>query len=158
MKDLLAALNEIIKDITYYFNTVGQLYLKYQLIFRVLFVNILLNDIFGGEKLICDTKQVGCEEMCVNRFAPITFKKLWELELWMVLIITGVFIIFVFANQEVVKLEKNHKRFASFMSVRKYEVDNGGEKHKIVDPEKLKKMEGDIRVQEGGKVVIYRSG
>jgi len=155
MKDLLAALNEIIKDITYYFNTVGQLYLKYQLIFRVLFVNILLNDIFGGEKLICDTKQVGCEEMCVNRFAPITFKKLWELELWMVLIITGVFIIFVFANQEVVKLEKNHKRFANFMSVRKYEVDNGGEKHKIVDPEKLKKMEGDIRVQEGGKVVIY---
>lgn len=103
-----------------HFNTVGKLYLKYQLIFRVLFVNILLNDIFGGEKLICDTNQVGCNEMCVNRFAPITFKKLWELELWMVLIVTGVFIVFVFANQEVIKLEKNHHRLAKMMSVRKY--------------------------------------
>lgn len=155
MKDLLAALNEIIKDITEYFNTVGKLYLKYQLIFRVLFVNILLNDIFGGEKLICDTNQVGCNEMCVNRFAPITFKKLWELELWMVLIVTGVFIVFVFANQEVIKLEKNHHRLAKMMSVRKYETDGHGGKHKIVDAERLKQMEGDVRVQDDGKVIVY---
>ena len=60
MKELLDATNTLIKEFTFYLNRLGKFYLKYQLFFRVLFVNVLLRDIFGGEKLICDTGQPGC--------------------------------------------------------------------------------------------------
>lgn len=129
MRDILSTVTALISDLTFYFNPVGKLYLKYQLIFRVLFVGILLSDIFGGEKLVCDTSQVGCTDMCVNRFAPITFKKLWELELWLVLIVTGIFIIFVYMNKT------------------------------VMDPSKYKKMKKYLNVHEkkvkGDKVVVY---
>lgn len=113
MNDILSQIRALLKEFTGYFNSIGRFYLKYQLFFRVLFVNVLLSDIFGGEKLICDTGQPGCQEMCVNRFAPITFKKVWELELWMVLIVDGIFILFVYANKRVLdkkKYEKIRKR------------------------------------------------
>ena len=63
MRDILSTVTALISDLTFYFNPVGKLYLKYQLIFRVLFVGILLSDIFGGEKLVCDTSQVGCTDI-----------------------------------------------------------------------------------------------
>ena len=59
--------------------------------------------------------------MCINRFAPITFKKLWELELWMVLIVTGVFIVFVYMNKTVMDAKK-YKKMKKYLNVHEKKV------------------------------------
>ena len=98
MRELLSSLNELYNEIRGYVNAVGDFYLKYQLremdigimiipvlfllidtiiiwlFFRVLFVNLILSDVFSLPRLVCDTQQIGCLDMCINRFAPITFK------------------------------------------------------------------------------------
>ena len=60
MKDLLVATTALLENVTFYLNPIGKSYLKYQLFFRVLFVGVLLSDIFGGDSLICDSNQPGC--------------------------------------------------------------------------------------------------
>ena len=62
--------------------------------------------------------------MCVNRFAPITFKKLWELELWMVLIATGIFIIFVHANKTVMD-PKRYKKLRKMLNFHEKKIKDG---------------------------------
>lgn len=153
MRDILGQLQGLYKDITDYFNPVGRAYLQYQLIFRVMFVNILLSDIFGGWKLICDTQQVGCQEMCINRFAPISFKKLWELELWFVLIVECIYIIFMYLNASVEAVienpdhkNKNSKRLEKMAGIRRYEV---------VDGKKRRIERGDEIRKTDNKVVVY---
>ena len=106
MRELLATITELYKEISCLLNIVGKFYLKFQLIFRVLFVNILLSDLFSLPQLKCDTQQIGCESMCINRFAPITFIKLWQLELWYILFVSGLFVIFAYGNKKV------HQQFA----------------------------------------------
>ena len=59
-------------------------------------MEIILDDIFeladnnGADELVCDTNQVGCAEMCHNRFAPISFLKVWQMELYLLLVLGGI--------------------------------------------------------------------
>lgn len=103
MKDFIGQLDGFFKQVTDYLHPIGKFYVKFQLIFRVLVTAILLSDVWSSLK--CDTKQLACEEMCENRFRPITFKKLWELELFFMVITTGMFIVVKWSNH------KLHKKF-----------------------------------------------
>lgn len=96
MQDLFDQLKETLDSLTAYLNPIGRFYfLYYQLMFRALFVEVILDDIFqlkenNDDELICDTNQVACSEMCHNRFAPINFLKLWQMELY-TLVVLGAF-------------------------------------------------------------------
>ena len=81
MKDLFVEASGLIKAVSDYVNPVGRMYLKFQFIFRLLFSGVMLSDIMKTE-LVCDTMQIGCKDMCLNRFAPLTFPKLWQLEMY----------------------------------------------------------------------------
>lgn len=59
-----------------YFNPVGKLYLKYQIVTRIVFFQCVLDDVITTD-IICDTLQFGCEEMCRNRFSPIRMEKIY---------------------------------------------------------------------------------
>ena len=88
-EDVFDELKKTLENLTVYLNPIGKFYfMYYQLMFRVLFVEVILDDIFeladnnGADELVCDTNQVACAEMCHNRFAPISFLKLWQMELY----------------------------------------------------------------------------
>ena len=81
MKDFYGETAKLISELTNFVNPIGRFYLKFQFIFRIIFCSVLLNDVIKTE-LVCDTVQIGCKDMCLNRFAPLTFKKLWELEMY----------------------------------------------------------------------------
>ena len=106
MKELINVINDLMIKSTHFVHPIGAFYLKFQLLFKVLFVGLIVDQAFDGDILICDTKQLGCSETCINRFAPITFKKLWQLELWLVLLGTGLFMLFVYMNTHVINPDK----------------------------------------------------
>ena len=84
MKEFFGEASKLLNQLIFYVNPIGRFYLKFQFIFRILFVPALLNDLFKGASLVCDTVQIGCKDMCLNRFAPITFEKLWSLEMYFI--------------------------------------------------------------------------
>lgn len=109
MKEFFGVVQELTKKLANYLNKVGQFYLQFQFIFRVIFVPVVLGDIFKlGPSLVCDTSQVGCKDMCMNRFAPITIEKLWQLELYYILFCTLIFIGFRFVNDRMWKHYNKH--------------------------------------------------
>lgn len=73
-----------------YINPIGKFYHEFQILMRILLVNTFLKPLFSLKALKgafkCDTKQVACVKMCLNRFAPISHWQLWNFELfgWMV--------------------------------------------------------------------------
>lgn len=107
MKEFFAETAKLIGQVSDYLNPVGKVYMKYQFIFRILFSATMLKDIMGTS-LVCDTQQIGCKDMCVNRFAPITFPKLWELEMYFILCVTGIFILFRWTNHRMHKHYQKH--------------------------------------------------
>lgn len=107
MKEFFLETGAFIKQLANYVNPVGKLYLKFQLIFRFLFTTIMLKDVMKTE-LVCDTSQVGCKDMCMNRFAPLTFPKIWELEMYYILCVTGIFILFRWTNHRMHKHYEAH--------------------------------------------------
>ena len=124
MQELLNVIKELMQKSTHFIHPVGAFYLKFQMIFKVLFVKIIIDEVFEGPTLVCDTLQVGCNEMCVNRFAPITFIKLWQLEMWLVLIGTGFFMMFVFVNTHLVNPD-NMRVVRRFLNIHEKRLSNG---------------------------------
>jgi len=90
---------EIGQEIFSYFNAFGRFYIQVQILCRVVVTNVFLDDLFGEVKLKCDTKQVGCEQNCINRFSPINHQKIWEFEFFLVLLCLSVFSVFAAFNK-----------------------------------------------------------
>lgn len=87
------------------------LFLPFCLIFRfilcVLVCSVFLDDLFEGADLECDTEQPGCQQNCVNRFAVVNHKKLWELEMFVIMFTTTLFTAFTYMNK---KVEERYKK------------------------------------------------
>ena len=75
-------------------------------IVRVVFMELLLGDVFDETDLICDTEQVGCERTCQNRFDTMTFKKLWEAEFYLCAVVTSIFVVFELTQRKYLKVVK----------------------------------------------------
>lgn len=92
-------------DINAYLNIFGKIYIKYQFIMRIIFMEVLLADVFTGgfNSLVCDTQQVACESMCKNRFNTITFQKLWETEFYIASLVTALFVVFEMTQRKYLK-------------------------------------------------------
>ena len=93
----------VIKDyggkVDAYFNPIGTYYLKFVLIFRLLLVNVFVMDIFKNSNITCETKQIGCELSCKNRFSPIDHAQLWNFELLTTSLALMVFVAVNLLNQ-----------------------------------------------------------
>lgn len=96
---IFGKVEEIGKEIFSYFNAFGRFYIQVQILCRLLVVNVFLDDLFGGPDLTCDTKQVGCQQNCINRFAPINHQKLWEFEFFLVMLCLVFFSLFAMFNK-----------------------------------------------------------
>ena len=104
--DILTHINEFLGQINKYFNPIGKFYIQVQVLCRVLVCSVFLDDLFKSSSLQCDSKQVGCEQNCINRFAPLNHKKIWELELFMVMLAIVIFLAFNLWNEHVINREK----------------------------------------------------
>lgn len=113
MQALIEQIQKLVEDILHHFNLVGRIYLQFQFLFRFLIYNLLLTDIFNSDDLICDTNQVGCQRTCINRFTPITWKKLWEFELWGIIFFVVLFTLLKQANDEIYSFVENKKGVTS---------------------------------------------
>ena len=91
--------NEIGKEIFSYFNSMGHFYMQVQMLCRLLVVTTFLDDLFEKEELVCDTKQVGCEQNCINRYAPLNHQKIWQFEFFLVMLCLTVFSLFASFNK-----------------------------------------------------------
>lgn len=100
--EILAHINEFLSQINKYFNPIGKFYIQVQVLCRVLVCSVFLDDLFKSSALECETKQVGCTQNCVNRFAPLNHKKIWELELFMVMLAIVIFLAFNLYNEHVI--------------------------------------------------------
>lgn len=90
-----------IKGLFYdYFNPVGRLYIQMIFLCRVVVLTMIIDDIFDGPELECDTNQVGCTLNCINRFSPINHQRIWEMELFLILITCTIFSVFHYFNKQ----------------------------------------------------------
>lgn len=88
------------KKIFAYYNPVGKLYAKFVFLGRILAVGVFLDDLFKSQPSIkCDTKQVGCELSCKNRFAPVSHVQIWQFNLFLGLLSSIIFTVFNMLNQ-----------------------------------------------------------
>lgn len=113
--------NDYYSKLNQHFNFIGKFYLKFQLLCRVLVVEIFLDDLFDEPELTCETDQIGCELTCINRFAPISHMQLWQFELMTIFFGLFVFIIFNFWNQSI------HKKYVK--KIERQEFSRGLEKN-----------------------------
>jgi len=105
--DILSQIQTFLASINNYFNPVGKFYIQVQVLCRVLVCSVFLDDLFKTSSLECDSKQVGCQQNCINRFAPLNHKKIWELELFMVMLSIVVFLAFsIYNDHKVAGIEK----------------------------------------------------
>lgn len=81
LKNVEAAYAKLGRDI----NPVGQFNLKLQLLVRILFMQVFLAQLFKESdeaKLECDVKNIGCQDVCKNRFMPVSHWRFWHIELY----------------------------------------------------------------------------
>ena len=93
-----------------YINPIGKFYIQWITLCRTLVIVVFLDDLFKTmPSLECDTKQVGCQMQCQNRFAPISHMQLWRLENFISMFTIFIFIAFnVIQNIAYQKYEKKH--------------------------------------------------
>lgn len=99
------------KKVNTYFNPIGQLYTKYVISFRIIVVNVFLKDLFSKDGLTCETKQVGCQLSCINRFAPINHMQIWNFELFCIALSITFFLCINLLNQH--QFEKTKRKLTN---------------------------------------------
>ena len=76
----------------------------------LLVVSVFLDDLFEGADLECDTEQPGCQQNCINRFAIVNHKKVWELEMFVIMFTTTLFTAFQYMND---KMQQRYEKKAA---------------------------------------------
>ena len=112
MHAIYKVLASIKKQFVHYFNPIGKLYIIVQFLCRVMIPQFVLDKMFSDPVLVCDTRQIGCEQNCINRFTPINHQRIWEVELLMIIVSLIVFWLFSTIHREVKKI--NRKKYNKF--------------------------------------------
>lgn len=137
--EILGHINEFLSSINKYFNPIGKFYIQVQVLCRVLVCSVFLDDLFKSSSLECETKQVGCQQNCINRFAPLNHKKIWELELFTVMLAIVVFLAFSLYNDYTVnKLKKKRDRLHESDETKEAWLQNAYSKRSMVRKTKKK--------------------
>merc|ERR1711976_277659 len=74
----------------------GKYYIAFWLVLRTIIVLALGKSTFSGElsNFECDTKIIGCTEMCFNKFSPMSLQRYWTFQLSVVAIPSIAFIVY----------------------------------------------------------------
>lgn len=72
-----------LKQIKQYSTPVGNVWFVVQFIFRLMIVTMVGSQVYGDEQgqFKCDTGQPGCQNVCYNRFSPISHLRFWSFQL-----------------------------------------------------------------------------
>lgn len=105
-KELFSFLSSIQKQFVHYFNPIGKFYITVQFLCRILIPQFVLDKMFSEPVLVCDTRQLGCEQNCINRFTPMNHQRIWEVELLMIILSLMVFWGFSFVHRELKKRDR----------------------------------------------------
>jgi len=114
---ILTALQDYVKTLKKYYNFWGKAYMVWIIVARVLLCEQILNGLGDDDGLVCDTQQVGCNSMCVNRFSPVlSHDKLWELQLLFTCFCVTIFTLFVVVHTELEKRQQKSEN--SYMKIK----------------------------------------
>uniref|UniRef100_A0A3Q2PPU2 Gap junction protein n=1 Tax=Fundulus heteroclitus TaxID=8078 RepID=A0A3Q2PPU2_FUNHE len=125
----------------------------------------------GKAKFVCNTQQPGCENVCYDKFAPLSHVRFW---IFQVIMITTPTIMYLgFAMHKIARMEdmeyrpvRNRKKRMPIVrrgAVRDYEEaeDNGEEDPMIaeeIEPDKAEKAEKSTEMKHDGRRQILRDG
>jgi len=72
-----------LKQIKQYSTPIGNVWFVVQFIFRLIVVTMVGSQVYGDEQgqFKCDTGQPGCQNVCYNRFSPISHLRFWSFQL-----------------------------------------------------------------------------
>jgi len=156
MKAAYAKWTQLNKNLSIYFNPVGEFYIKFFLIGKIIPVNFLLDGDWSdkGKLLSCETAQVGCNLVCENRYAPILHMKLWSFEMFIVTLITAIFGLFNYYNKK--RYEAYKKKTDQDNQLKKYVTLNYQSERRMKDVTTIAKDNGHrmftVESRRGGKV------
>ncbi|KAK3522463.1 hypothetical protein QTP86_013069 [Hemibagrus guttatus] len=81
-----AFLENVLSGVNKYSTAIGRIWLSVLFIFRILVFVAAAENVWKDESkdFVCNTQQPGCENVCFDRFFPVSQARLWALQLIMV--------------------------------------------------------------------------
>ncbi|XP_058247931.1 connexin 28.8 [Hemibagrus wyckioides] len=81
-----AFLESVLSGVNKYSTAIGRIWLSVLFIFRILVFVAAAENVWKDESkdFVCNTQQPGCENVCFDRFFPVSQARLWALQLIMV--------------------------------------------------------------------------
>ncbi|TUG71448.1 Gap junction beta-7 protein [Bagarius yarrelli] len=81
-----AFLQSVLSGVNKYSTSIGRIWLSVLFIFRILVFVAAAENVWKDESkdFVCNTQQPGCENVCFDRFFPVSQARLWALQLIMV--------------------------------------------------------------------------
>lgn len=78
-----AFLQGLLSGVNKYSTAFGRIWLSVVFIFRLMVFLVAAEKVWGDEQLNfdCDTRQPGCKNVCYDHFFPISYSRLWSLQL-----------------------------------------------------------------------------
>ena len=94
-------LNDLVGKVRVYSTIWGQIWWVAMMLFRMLTVVTIGSSVYGDEQgaFKCDTLQPGCQQVCFNRFSPISHMRFWSFQILFISI--PAFVFYVFAGKQV---------------------------------------------------------
>ncbi|XP_060712824.1 gap junction beta-7 protein-like [Hemiscyllium ocellatum] len=79
-------LRDVLSGVNKYSTVVGRIWLSVMFIFRVLIYVVAAERVWNDEQkeFTCNSRQVGCENVCFDHFFPVSHARLWALQLILV--------------------------------------------------------------------------
>ncbi|KAL2079080.1 hypothetical protein ACEWY4_024824 [Coilia grayii] len=78
-----AFLQGLLSGVNKYSTALGRIWMSVVFIFRLMVFLVATEKVFGDEQgnFDCDTRQPGCKNVCYDHFFPISYARLWSLQL-----------------------------------------------------------------------------
>ncbi|KAM3615598.1 uncharacterized protein V6R79_004833 [Siganus canaliculatus] len=99
-------LGRFLSEVQNHSTVIGKIWLTMLLIFRILLVALVGDAVYSDEqsKFTCNTQQPGCNNVCYDKFAPVSHLRFWVFQI--VLVSTPSIFYIVFVLHKIAKDEK----------------------------------------------------
>lgn len=105
-------LESTVQKALHYSTPLGTIWLFLLFTFRMFIFSVVGGSVYGDESsnFKCDTNQPGCQNVCFNRFSPISHMRFWAFQMMFVCLPSLIFMTFAqFEMSKIDKIEKQEK-------------------------------------------------
>ncbi|XP_039248917.2 gap junction delta-2 protein-like [Styela clava] len=104
-----ALLEKMLADVATHSTLIGKYWFSFLFVFRVITVLSVGDKVYGDEqsRFICNTLQPGCDNVCFNRFSPISHIRFWAMQILLVSLPSVIFIVWAMHSLNKVQLKKD---------------------------------------------------